>query len=466
MRLHQEPDGFSFTCNEEGQCPWRHFPIVENWRDPSSAETAYKSVLSHLGISWKHLVHMRSAGIEDASSWGNLSPDETSTMSKHWGKTTCRLRMSYISELQRGVIACLSGFGSEVRGDGTTDWFVAECYLDVEAEFPGFVEQMYPCLQQWIEDAEEPSGDKTDCAHNFLHHLLPHLALRLAQRGTYFIKWAPKHPLAKALLSVMGPRYEKWAAMKRKECDANMAQHMMELGLKNNLGGTLYDMASRLDRIEKQRKRDRKQSSKMYKLMKTVASQNAELLKRSGGSTGVAGSFLSSSLARLRAQRVPRAEDSGSNGVSSSSSGDSSSDSSSSSEDGAERPMAAPVVAPAQGPAAARPLGLGRVLRATAVQPILSTKFPSSVVQLLNEHNRMGLNKLRLADKQHWDGSVRTRYSRRQGVFEAIERKAQIVRSPSDVAARMAKAAAEMDKERGTASMTASRCGAVKHVPT
>ena len=40
-------------------------------------------------------------------------------------------------------------------------------------------------------------------------------------------------------------------------------------------------------------------------------------------------------------------------------------------------------------------------------------------------------------------------------VFEAIERKARILRSPSDVAGRMMKAAMEMDKERGNRSMAA-----------
>ena len=95
------------------------------------------------------------------------------------------------------------------------------------------------------------------------------------------------------------------------------------------------------------------------------------------------------------------------------------------------------------------------MLRPTAVEPIIPREFPSSVVILLNQHNQGGLNKLKLANKAHWSGSVRTRYSRRQTVFEAIERKARILRSPSDIAGRMMKAAMEMDKERGSRSMAA-----------
>ena len=94
------------------------------------------------------------------------------------------------------------------------------------------------------------------------------------------------------------------------------------------------------------------------------------------------------------------------------------------------------------------------MLRATAVEPIIPKKLPPSVKQLLIEHNNKGWNKLRLADKKHWAGPVRTRYSRRQGLFEAIERKAQMLRSPSDVAARMLLAAEAMDKERGSVSMS------------
>lgn len=105
------------------------------------------------------------------------------------------------------------------------------------------------------------------------------------------------------------------------------------------------------------------------------------------------------------------------------------------------------------------------MLRATAVEPIIPKQFPTSAVQLLIEHNGKGLNKLRLADKKHWDSNVRTRYSRRQSVFEAIERKAQMLRSPSDVAARMLLAAEAMDKERGSISMSAYATSLRKKAP-
>lgn len=138
---------------------------------------------------------------------------------------------------------------------------------------------------------------------------------------------------------------------------------------------------------------------------------------------------------------------------SSDSSSDSDSDSSSS-EDEASKPSALEPPAPAAA-AANKPPSLGHMLRPTALEPIIPRDFPSSVVQLLSQHNQGGFNKLKLASKAHWSGPVRTRYSRRQKVFEAIERKAQILRSPSDIAGRMMKAAMEMDKERGSRSMAA-----------
>jgi len=102
-----------------------------------------------------------------------------------------------------------------------------------------------------------------------------------------------------------------------------------------------------------------------------------------------------------------------------------------------------------------KPLSLGYMLRPTAKEPIIPAAFPTSVEQLLNQHNQGGWNKLRNAKKDLWEEKVRTRYSKRQNVYEAIERKARLLRSPSDVAARMMKAAQEMDKERGSRTVAA-----------
>ena len=75
--------------------------------------------------------------------------------------------------------------------------------------------------------------------------------------------------------------------------------------------------------------------------------------------------------------------------------------------------------------------------------------------QLLKQHNQGNWNKLRNAKKDLWEEKVRTRYSKRQKVYEAIERKARLLRSPSDVSVRMMKAAQEMDTERGSRTMAA-----------
>ena len=82
---------------------------------------------------------------------------------------------------------------------------------------------------------------------------------------------------------------------------------MVELGLKNNLGGTLYDMSSSLGRLEKELRRSRKRERKSQKWLKLIAAQNVEILKRQGGPT-VAGAF---SLARLCALGGSDAKDAG-----------------------------------------------------------------------------------------------------------------------------------------------------------
>jgi hypothetical protein len=50
-------------------------------------------------------------------------------------------------------------------------------------------------------------------------------------------------------------------------------------------------------------------------------------------------------------------------------------------------------------------------------------------------------------------------------MFEAIERKAQILRSPSDIAARMIAAAKAMDEERGAATMSVYATSLRKKAP-
>ena len=453
MRLRYPPSGMSFIRDEKGKYPWRDISVL-SWRDASSAETAYNQVLRSLNIEWKHVVHMRSAGIEEASTWAGLQPDEISTMSKHWSKAD-RLRESYISELTRSTCCALSGFGNDVRGDGITDWYVPECYLDVAKEWPDFANIIFPHRQAWIDDTQEPCGDKDTCAQNFLHHLLPHLAERLIQRGIYFMKYAPEHPLTKALDEAMGPRYRQWAAAMRRECDSKMAIHEAKMGLKNDIGGTLYDFSSRLGTLEqhlandkKEKEKDREERRVTNRLLRRLISMQeqrddsgkAALNKHTLGDSqssgdedddsnpgGSDGGSCTNGSGNFDNQGCTD----GSNGINGAGIGDISS-----------KPAARVVPS--------------LVLRDRAVEPMIPEQFPSSVVMLLNQHNQGNWNKLKMVDKRHWEGKVRTRYSRRQNFFQMIEGRAQRLQSPPTAAGKMVRAATIMEEERNRLGLSMS----------
>ena len=464
--LQVEPEGFSFLDDGAGNFSWREYPVVQAWRDASSAETAYKGVSSSCDVDWKHVVHLRSAGIEEASTWAGLTPDEISTLSKHWGGNADRLRSSYISELSRVVLVSMSGFGGDVRGsDGITDWYVPECYLDVELDFPGFVDRLFPLRNQWIQDTTEPGGDKDPCATNFLHHLLPHLALRLAQRGIYLIQWAPNHPVSRLLMKAMGPMYSRWAASNRIKCDRLREAHDIKLGLKHDLGGTLHALsaqgqatASRLDRHEKMRKADRR-------LIKEVRAQNQAILANqvkimehfAGASRSTRNSPLASLKPSLPSNSSSDEDDDGSDddeqevqavpAAAGRSASDAGTSSASTAGDAGSTGNTNTTV-PAQ------PVLLRHVLYDRAHPPHVPLSFPKSALQLLKEHNQGNLNTYKLADKKSWDQKLQQRYGKRQRFFQEIEAKAGQLRSPSDIPSRMRRAAEEMDKEKSNLGMT------------
>ena len=477
-RLQVEPEGFSFLDDGNGNFSWREHPVVQAWRDASSAETAYRGVSSSCDVDWKHVVHLRSAGIEEASTWAGLTPDEISTLSKHWGGNADRLRSSYISELSRSVLVSMSGFGGDVRGsNGITDWYVPECYLDVESAFPGFVDRLFPLRNQWIEDTKEPGGDKDPCATNFLHRLLPHLALRLAQRGIYLIKWAPNHPVSHLLMKAMGSLCPRWAASKRIECDRLREAHDVKLGLKYDLGGTLHALsaqgqatASRLGRLEKRQKSDRRLAKMVHAQNEAIIAGQAKILEHLAGTSRVTRNGpLALPKPSLPSDGLSdddssdNGDDDGDGGAAADSDVDdggagtagSTSDAGTTGTTGTAGTTGTTGAAGAAGTCAAvQPLQLRHVLYDRSHPPHVPESFPKSALQLLKEHNQANLNKYKLANKSSWDSKLQQRYGRRQRFFQEIEAKAGQLRSPSDIPSRMRRAAEEMDKEKSSLSMT------------
>ena len=85
VRFYGGGGGLHFEVSEDTtKSPdWWSFPLIENWASQNAAHDAYDAVLKAIGVSWKKVLHMRSASIEYASSIGELTPEEIGTMTKH-----------------------------------------------------------------------------------------------------------------------------------------------------------------------------------------------------------------------------------------------------------------------------------------------------------------------------------------------------------------------------------------------
>jgi hypothetical protein len=86
---------------------WQKFPLIKDWNSRSPAYQTFKSVLQLLNISWAKVTHMRTAGIKNASARGELTADESSTMSKH---STERIFEAYLTEFFPPVMRVMAGF--------------------------------------------------------------------------------------------------------------------------------------------------------------------------------------------------------------------------------------------------------------------------------------------------------------------------------------------------------------------
>jgi hypothetical protein len=80
--------------------------------------------------------------------------------------------------------------------------FVKEEYIDIDSYQSGrncdsyfsyVLRKLIPRYDQFLEQVATEQGDKTDCAFNFLHDIVPYLASVVIQNGIYFIKDFPNH---------------------------------------------------------------------------------------------------------------------------------------------------------------------------------------------------------------------------------------------------------------------------------
>ena len=198
-RFHQQ-DTLSFVEDvaegADGAGTWQFHTIMQRWNTLSdtadtnqsgrkSTEDAYKEVMEACQISWNKVTHLRSSGMEQASSRG-LSADEIATMSKHRKE---RIFESYMTELFPSVMLVMAGFRKDEA------YFVPRTEVDLPDELDNIVQLCFPKYNQWIRDWNngQNGGDTHTSTRNFLLHVIPFISRVIIQDAPYFLKYYPNH---------------------------------------------------------------------------------------------------------------------------------------------------------------------------------------------------------------------------------------------------------------------------------
>ena len=148
-------------------------------------------------VTWRKTTHLRTQGIGTASREG-LTEDKIGTLSKHITQKTSR----YLTELYPPTLSTQSGF-TEILGT----YFAPRSGLEIPREAEMTPDQLalllYPQLTRWRAEYQDPRGDHSQAAHDFLFVLLPFLAMTIFQDGIYWLRYLPEHQANRLLKQVM-----------------------------------------------------------------------------------------------------------------------------------------------------------------------------------------------------------------------------------------------------------------------
>jgi hypothetical protein len=150
----------------------------------SQTDRVYHRILDLVGIAFNHLTHLRSAGLEQASTWG-LDCFRLATMSKH---LVDKINRFYMAESNREVLSMMAGFIQEFES-----YFVPRTHVEIPfKENNVYVGHIFPRYDAWVEEFESRNGDKNKiAAGNFLYKTLPLLARVVIQDAPYHLKKYP-----------------------------------------------------------------------------------------------------------------------------------------------------------------------------------------------------------------------------------------------------------------------------------
>lgn len=385
-RLHFNRD-IDFYVDEFGGSKWRNLNLISGWKDRRSHAAAYESVLRAANVSWSKVTHMRKAGMEQSSVFGDLSTDEQATMSKHKTEKVYR----YVTELYAPVMKVMAGFGR------TEVYSVPRAEITIPYEQPELL--VFPHIHVWQAQMESPMGDKCEAARNFLNKMLPWLAEVVIQDGVYWIDRYPEHFISILLRRAMPANYEAWAKEQRNRIDREVT--LRADSYVASLNGAAQRSFDRLLKLVLESRNElmaalEGQSQEIKGLAQRIGSQEKEEEGRN--------------------RRRDRGEAVGNVGACT---------------EGRPSRTVVDLLRP-------RPL----------VPPIPST-MPLSMTQLLLEHDEfLHLGNYGLpASRQSWPNQVKMAFSRRKYLYDILTKRASQMRNTLDMQSRKRRVAAMMDEE-------------------
>ena len=165
-----------------------------------------------------------------------LTEQQVTTMTKHRDNN---FRKAYRAEISVPVATTLAGF---LPTESTDKYFVPRgeiklpASLQIEGRFANLIDYLFPRYQDWMNELNSISGDKTFevAANHFLKEVIPWLTKILIQDGIFWIEKCPENSAAKLFLSKMshrdgnnifGENYSQWARLKRNGVKAQVTEH-------------------------------------------------------------------------------------------------------------------------------------------------------------------------------------------------------------------------------------------------
>jgi len=362
---------------------------------------------------------------------GNGGTEEITALSKHSNQRKYR----YVTELPPTSLMVMAGFKKD-----DDFYYVPRTTLDFGTHtLIEIILCFFPDWQLWIEQQSSKYGCQTVAAKNFLYETIPFAATVLWQDGIYWFKEYPLHRWSIFLRQVLPPDYEMWALQARRRCKEleTRYQELQSIAGEKGRQAALLDLCSKVSALDTKLdsalagihklEQDHKASLDSLKDNFTTTLQSGNLqLKRE-----LIGRFTNACLLTdthadsifEREENVEEAQDSllPSNPVNTQSYTHSRSN------------------APAS-----------NILRNTALIPMNITKLPTSIVQLLREHQ--ALISFHDTPKTDWPHNIQIAFSKRKYIYSIIRSRSRHIHLSNigDSENSMEKAARSMDFERGS----------------